>query len=218
MVTMYSPVDEPSRKHYGSNFWDCYSYKIDRDVHFYGELKYEHWIHIETNPDIMAFCEKPKKIKAILDKKEYETTFDIWIKWIDGKEEFVKVAYEKDIKTSKSTIRRIQLQKEWCRKNNYNYRIVKESEIRKQPLLDNLKTMLPYIKNFHKVNEILIFNILKNIDQKPITFQQLLDKIAKVDMYSFYLNIIYLYYQGEININLEEAHFNYLSKVWKQNE
>ncbi|WP_188455567.1 TnsA endonuclease N-terminal domain-containing protein [Virgibacillus oceani] len=215
---MYNPVVDPSKKHYGSNFWDCYSSKIDRDVHFYSELEYDHWIHIETNANIVEFCEKPKKIKGILDNKIHETTFDMWIKWKDGKEEFLEVAYKKNIETSNSTKRRIQLHQEWCKNNNYNYRILNEDEIRKQPLLDNLKVMLPYTKNFDKVNEILIFSLLKNIKQNPVTFRDLMKKITQVDTYSFYLNIIYLYYQGEINIDLEEEYFNHLSKVWKKNE
>ncbi len=215
---MYNPVVDPSKKHYGSNFWDCFSSKINRDVHFYSELEYDHWIHIETNLNVIDFCEKPRKIKGILDNKIHETTFDMWVKWKDGKEEFLEVAYRKAIETSNRTKRRIQLQSEWCKNNNCNYRTIDETQIRKQPFLDNLKVMLPYARNFDKINEILIFSLLKNISHKPISFHELLSKIIQVDTNSFYLNIFYLYYQGDINLDVEESHFNHLSKVWIKDE
>ncbi|WP_047982022.1 TnsA endonuclease N-terminal domain-containing protein [Ornithinibacillus contaminans] len=215
---MYSPVVDPSKKHYGANFWDSYSNKINRDVHFYSDLEYDHWIHIETNPNVVDFCEKPMKIKGIIDGKIHETTFDMWIKWKDGNEEFIEVAYNKDVLNRKDTKRRIFLQREWIKNNNRNYRIVDETQVRKQPLLDNLKVILPYTKDFHKLNEISIFSLLRYINEKPATFQELIDNTSQKDVFTFYQNIFYLYYEGKINFNIEEQHFNYLTKVWRRYE
>ena len=62
LCVLYEPVLSRKSSHFGSNFWDCFSQKINRDVNFYSDLEYEHWILVETNPDIEYFCEQPLKI------------------------------------------------------------------------------------------------------------------------------------------------------------
>ena len=88
---MYEPVEQNSMSHFGSNFWDGYSYKVKRDVFFYSELEYDHWILVECNPKIISFCEQPRKIDGYVDDEYKESIFDMWIKWEDGKEEFLEI-------------------------------------------------------------------------------------------------------------------------------
>lgn len=214
---MYRPVIDQSTKHYGSNFWDCYSHKINRDVHFYSELEYEHWIHVETNPKIVDFCEKPLKVKGIIDNKVYESTFDMWIKWQDGREEFIEVTYAKGLNHSKSTQRKIQIQKRWCNENNYKHRIMTEGEIRIQPLLKNLKVMLPNVHRFNTINEIEIYKIMNMITETPKTFQSILIDLKPAETQSFYKSIMYLFYSGQVKIDIDENLFSLNSKVWLKN-
>ncbi|CAG9621909.1 hypothetical protein [Sutcliffiella rhizosphaerae] len=41
---MYFSVEQKKTSHFSSNFWECNSKKIGRDVFFYSELEYDHWI------------------------------------------------------------------------------------------------------------------------------------------------------------------------------
>lgn len=204
---MYTPIVQKTGKHYGSNFWDCFSHKVNRDVYFYNELEYEHWIHVETNSRIIDFCENP-----FIENESYDVTFDMWIKWQDGKEEFIEVAYNKEECLYKMTPKK-QKQIDWCQKNNYAYRIVQESEIRTQPLLKNLKMILPYIKDFNNVSELHLYKILKYINQTPQTVEELINQIEPMDNHNFYKTLFYLYHSNQIKLDINENIFNFNSKV-----
>jgi hypothetical protein len=216
---MYKPVVIKSTRHYGSNFWNCFSHKINRDVHFYNELEYEHWIHIETNPRIIDFCEKTEKIKGVINNCVYESIIDMWIKWDTGKEEFIKVSYEDKKKVSEINQKKLQIQVSWCNDNNYIHRIETVKSIRIYPYLKNLKTILPYIKDFNNINDILIFKIMNLFKQEreSHTLKNLLNYLEPIDTYSFYKTIFYLYYHGHIEIDIYDNAFNQNSRVWLKN-
>ena len=156
---MYESVLSGKSSHFGSNFWDFFSQKINRDVNFYSDLEYEHWILVETNPDIEYFCEQPLKILEEYEGEMHASIFDIWIQWKDGKEEFVEIKYEKDVreasfpksKRNKRIQIQLNIQEKWCKNNHINYRIVTEEEIRIQPLLTNKKMLLLFKDSSSKV-------------------------------------------------------------------
>ncbi|GAK43412.1 hypothetical protein TCA2_5909 [Paenibacillus sp. TCA20] len=49
----------------GSSYWERYSYKLQKDVQLFGDLKYDHWILVETDPNILKFCERPNSEKLL---------------------------------------------------------------------------------------------------------------------------------------------------------
>ena len=56
------PVWKQPRGNYGSNFWQMYSRKLDRDVHFYSSLERDHGVIVEADPTVAWFCEQPLRI------------------------------------------------------------------------------------------------------------------------------------------------------------
>jgi hypothetical protein len=215
---MYKPIVLSKNVQRRSNFWNCKSHKIGRDVYFYSELEYENWITVETDPIVVDFCEKPMKVRGLFEGKVYESTFDMWIKWNDGNEEFIEVIYNKTLKTSQIRQRKINIQVNWCKENNFRHRILTEYDIRIQPKLKNLKIILPYIKDFNNLNEINLYKVKGLIKAEQQTLKEILDMIGSIDRLSFYKIIFYLYYTGQIDLDIDQALISFNSKVWLKNE
>ncbi|MFB5089332.1 Tn7 transposase TnsA N-terminal domain-containing protein [Psychrobacillus sp. PGGUH221] len=225
MINIYKPVKNFKTSHFGSNFWDCFSFKLDRDAYFYSDLEYEHWILVETNPLINNFCEQPIKIELEYEGKMHSTIFDMWIQWNNGKEEFIEIKYSKDIKESlnpnckRSMKTHIQLaiQKEWCSLNGYLYRIVTEEDIRSQPMLSNKKLIMPYIRDSNSVSDIDKKTIMNKLTEKETLVSSLaLD--TNLDQQTLNKTLFSLYIQQKININLDEILYSNNSKVRLHND
>jgi len=211
---MYKP------NHYGSNTWDCFSYKLNRSVVFYSDLEYELWIILETDPEVLAFCEQPLKISGIIDNKIHHSILDMWVKYKDGTEKFIEVKYMKDklkINDHNSRIsRQLRLQEKWSKEEKINYEILTENEIRTQPLLSNLKIMVPYFKNFNGISELLKHQLLNIIRNGAVTLKEL-NKLELMDKTLLNSTLFYLYHQGVVEIDIDINPFNYSSKVWCKN-
>lgn len=214
---MYVPVEQKKISHFGSNFWDGYSYKINRDVFFYSELEYDHWILVECNPNIVAFCEQPKKISGYVDDEYKESIFDMWIQWKDGSEEFIEIKYShdiKDIETRNDRVsKQLKLQQNWCIENKFTYRILTENEIRIYPLLSNSKILLPYIKKMKKGSEITKYKILKTLKQGTHNIQSLSNQLKDIQITELYQEIFSLYLNGKIKIEIESSPINQNTEV-----
>lgn len=217
---MYEPVLSLKSNHFGSNFWDSFSNKINRDVNFYSDLEYEHWILVETNPDIECFCEQPIKISEYYDEKKHDSIIDIWIKWKDGKEEFVEVKYEKDVieaatqknERSKKIHIQLSIQEKWSKNTNVNYRIVTEKEIRLQPLLTNRKMLLPYTRKLKKLNEDYCHSVLTLLTEKEMSVNELILK-TKITPQSMNETLFYLYLLNKVHIDFSTTMYSLNSKV-----
>ncbi|WP_185805395.1 TnsA endonuclease N-terminal domain-containing protein [Bacillus canaveralius] len=222
MKTIFKPVINPKTSHFGSNFWDGFSNKINRDVNFYSDLEYEHWILVETNPLIVSFCEQPKKIRDEYEGDWHESIFDMWIKWYNGKEEFIEIKYEKDVADAKTRLTKrsnkihiqLQIQQSWCRRENYPYRLVTESDIRRQPELSNRKMFLPFIRGFENIDEIVAQKVYNLITKEEKTISELFN-LSGIDIFILNPILFYLYYQGKISIDFEKAFYTNQSKVRK---
>lgn len=145
---MYSPIPIKRSSKFGNNYWEAYSPKAHRNVCLFSDLEYDHWILIETNPQVRSFCERPLEIKEYDEDKEknVKTMFDMWIKWNDDSEEFVKVQYSN--KKTGLNAGKTRAQQLWCKKHGVKYEVKTEKDIRNNVLLlSNMKMILPYISN-----------------------------------------------------------------------
>ncbi len=160
---MYYPINIERAKKYGSNYWEVFSPKVNRIVRCYSDLEYEYYILIETNPNIIAFCEKPLKISYNLDGINIESMIDMWVKYKDGTEYFINTKYSSELDPSnpkfERSIRQTKSQQLWCNENGFNYEIKTEIHIRDNPLyIANMKTILSYLKrNLHPIETDILY-------------------------------------------------------------
>ena len=91
------PVWTPPRGRFNNNLWQVYSPKVDRVVNLYSDLEYDHWVLVETDPQIRLFCEQPRKIDVVIAGKSVSSIFDMWIERVTGEEEYREVKYADDV-------------------------------------------------------------------------------------------------------------------------
>lgn len=149
---MYSPIKIRRSMKYGNNYWIVYSPKLKRNVRLFSDLEYDNWLHIECNPNIISFCEQPLKIEVFHDGEVKESIFDMWVLYDNNVEEFQEVKYISELNDtsnkSERSKKQIELQRQWCKDNNYNYVVRTDSEIRENLThLNNLKYIIGQVKN-----------------------------------------------------------------------
>ena len=132
-----TPVEMPRGSHYGSDYWIVYSYKLGRNVHLYSMLEYANFIILEMNSSVEFFCEQPLKIQANLSHTKKSSVFDFWVYYKNGSSEFQEVKYSSElIGNSNAALRsqnQIQFQKEWCKSNGYEYKVITEKNLYDKP-------------------------------------------------------------------------------------
>lgn len=143
------PVWKQPRGSYGSNYWEFYSPKIKRMVHFYSDLERDHGILVEADPLIVWFCEQPIRVKIKIDGYDRETILDMLVRFKDGREEYREVKYARDlakIEKDSQLARQLKAQLTWCVVTANQYRVVTDEEIRHNPLyLQNWKRIVAHL-------------------------------------------------------------------------
>lgn len=211
---MYIPIEMKRSMKYGSNYWEVYSPKIGRKVKFFSDLEYDNWLHIETNPNIISFCEQPLKIRVYDNQKFKESIFDMWVLYKDNTEEFMEIKYQSELKglskRSNRSINQIKIQKKWCLENNYKYSVITDKEIRKDPIyLNNLKQIISQVRDLSNIRESDITKITDCLLNEQRSIRYLVEKTGLSNSYIIQI-VCKLIYTGicklvnpYIEINLE---------------
>lgn len=127
------PIKMPRGTHYGNNYWEVFSNKMNRKACFFSNLEYHNFLTLEMNPKVVQMCEQPLEIEVMIDGKLEKSILDFWIKYNDGSEQIQEVkSIESLTEGSKDYIRtksQIHKQKLWCEENNIAYTVRSEKEI-----------------------------------------------------------------------------------------
>ena len=213
----YKPLQIKRCTKYGNNYWETYSPKINRNVKLFSDLEYDNWLYVETNPDIISFCEQPLKIQVNIDGKIKESIFDMWILYKDNTEEFIEVKYYSEVTgTSKRAIRsqnQIAAQRKWCEENNYKYCVKTDLEIRKNlHYLNTLKYVISEVKRCKDINYLDCKIILELLKDRCLSISSIIKK-SKLGPYYVMKIICYLIYTGSIKIINPDIDFSFDTMV-----
>lgn len=215
---MYYPINIERAKKYGNNYWEVFSPKANRIVRCYSDLEYEHYILVETNPNIIAFCEKPLKISYNLNGINIESLIDMWVKYKDGTEYFIKAKYSSELDPSnpksERSIRQTKSQQLWCNENGFNYEIKTEIHIRDNPLyIANMKTILSYVKrNLHPIETDILY-IKKAIYEENLTINQIKALLPEIPLERIKQSIAFMIYMGMAVANVGIIEFGIQTEV-----
>lgn len=212
---MYTPVITDSSKRYGNNRWYSYSPKLKRDIYLFSDLEYEHWLLIESNPQIIEFCEQPLEVTGVINGKCKKSIFDMWIKFADGKQEFREIKYSFDLNKS-NVIDQIAIQSTWCNEHGFEHRVQTEDDIHgNRLLLSNLKLILKKIKQStpsdihrYKIKKILKENLNQKVSLGTLIYQ------SKLTPDKLYALISWMIFNGEIHSDISQCHFGINTEVW----
>lgn len=67
---------------YKSHRYDVYGLKIDRSVTLFGRTPLNTWVHLEANPAVISYCERPLIVPDIKPKQ----VVDFWVRFHDREE------------------------------------------------------------------------------------------------------------------------------------
>ena len=200
------PVWTPPRGHFNNCFWTDYSHKLGRPFRSYSNLERKHFLLIETDPDIIEFCEQPERIVQIVKGKPISAIFDCWILFSDGRQEYREVKYVEDLCPSSKNYRRnylkLKAEKQYCVSNGIDFQLfTEENLLNREQLIYNLSMLVPYgnPQLSYKEIEILIADQLVNKVKMKINdlYGQILEERWKIK------NTIYhLLYKGDISADL----------------
>ncbi|TKI55440.1 S-layer protein [Brevibacillus antibioticus] len=213
------PVITKRSTRYGSNYWHVFSPKLQRMVHFFSDLEYEHWLLVEADQTVKRFCEQPIKIDGLYNGNKVSSILDMWIERVDGSQSFVEIKYTQELdprnKRSERAIRQTTIQRKWCEQNDFNYEIKTEKDIRSnQILLDNLRMLIPNIKNQLTPNEIDQYQILKAVGKHRKSIRQLRTELPHFFPSRLNETIANMIYFGVLYSNIHKALLGLDTEVW----
>lgn len=198
---MYVPISMKRSTKYGNTYLRGFSPKIGRIVTFFSELEYDNWLHIECNPKIISFCEQPLKIKTFFNGEYVESIPDMWVKYLDGTEEFMEVKYSEELKGNSKkalrSIRQVEAQKQWCKENNFKFSLMTELDIRKDLIyLNNLKQIVGNVRCLTKLNNNDLEQIIALLSSKPLSISTIVNSTTFNTSYIIQM-ISLLIYEGK---------------------
>ncbi|XOJ01493.1 Tn7 transposase TnsA N-terminal domain-containing protein [Paenibacillus polymyxa] len=215
----YEPIKVPRGKKYGSNYWIPRGNKVGkRTLELYSDLEFEHWLTVETNSDVITYCEQPLEVTYLRNERIHKSIFDMWILNRDYSETFVEVKYERELTSTEPkydrTKRQIEAQQEWCRKNNVTYEVRTEKTIRKgRHSIENRIAITSAVLNSKK--PICTLEVLDciSLDRKKIS--DIFQGLSHYPEDQINLAIKWLYYEGHVCANIEDQIFGRNLEVYK---
>lgn len=216
---MYQPEVQIKGNSYISNLHIFYSTKLDRCVNCWSDLEYYNCLLLECNSKVLTYCEQPLTVEGTYNDKIVKTRFDIWVKYIDGSEEFQEVKYSdcfnEGHKSYKNTIKQTSVQKNWCQNHNKIYTIRTEKEIMKSVfLITNLEKIYYFVRQVKKVNLIDVENILKYLENGPKTLGDIVNFLGYPTA-TAYTIIFALIYTGKCSAkNLADKMIDFSTEVY----
>jgi hypothetical protein len=209
-LPVYSvPLKIGPQSDYGNNRWEVYSPKLQRNVTLYSNLEYDHWVLIESNPEIVFFCEQPLKIRIKLPIGVVTTIFDMWIQWKSGLEEFREVKFENDLEDSRRNSRisrQIQAQRKWCELNNKKYSIITEKSIRSNLIyLSNLKLILRHLdRESNQKKDLISERIIRMLsEQRTLAIGKIEKSFSDVESLTVRSAVFELLHKNRLTSDLE---------------
>lgn len=195
----YKPIKTLESTKYGNNRWTVFSPKINREVQLFSDLEYYNWLQVETNPQIIDFCEQPLKVEACLNGQKRFSIPDMIVEDIDHTFTLIEVKHQKELRSNRVQ-NQIKIQEYWSKKNNIKHTIFTDE------ILDNKWYLLAWKKIIQSVastdKRTLVNQINKIIaigSNDSMTIGQIIDTL---DSPNQTLNAIFLMiYEGRIEFN-----------------
>ncbi|WJQ78965.1 TnsA endonuclease N-terminal domain-containing protein [Brevibacillus brevis] len=204
---------------YGSNYWEQFSPKLKRNVRLFSDLEHDHWILIETDPNIVTFCEQPLEISVFIEGSSVKSVPDMWVRYKSGSEAFLEVKYERELHgtnpKSLRTKRQIQAQTLWCEKHGYHYEVKTDQLIRGNAIfLSNMKQMLTYLQPERDLAKIDDFYVLGLCSDRKISIQEIYQRLEHLGKSRINETLFRLLYEEHLEANLNSSPFGLDTEVW----
>lgn len=145
------PAKPPPRGKHWSNLWWGYSPKIDREVVMYSDLEYYNWIKIESETNVLTFCEQPLYMEILSEGRPRRSLVDMWLLYENGSEQYREVKLQEDLdnKDIKVEVKeQIYVQETWCKLNRKEHFIMTDLKLAEfETVIDNWSQILSVLQH-----------------------------------------------------------------------
>lgn len=146
-----SPEGPAHREQYGKNYWETRSHRLGRNVSLYGDLRYDHWVLVESNPQIVWYTERPTRFRVrmvpLRERVAWRAVFcrfDMVVQWRDYSIECRRILDERLTASDPDRERLIEAEREWCKAKGFRYLLLTPDDIERQrEFIKCWKTILP---------------------------------------------------------------------------
>lgn len=200
--------DQP-RGGFGSEYWEVYSPKMQRDVKLNSNLERDHWLMLEADPNVIAFCEQP--IRFLAQAGESGTSIiDIWVLFADKSEEYRELKLRSDV-NSKRSAKQIEIQKNWCERNDCVHRVVTELDLLQfKTLIKNCSEYIGFIPHTitsqHKNLQQSVLDIVRQI--KSIQINELIKNLVDIGEQQVLSAVFTLIHSGHLYAGLDTKKYS----------
>jgi len=214
---MQQPKIMPRGSKYGSNYWISEGPKVGmRQVTFYSDLEFDHWVYVETEPEVEKYCEQYPEISYVLNGELHSSVFDMWIQFRDGSIKCCEIKYESELTIEnpqyERTLRQTEAQRAYCEQNGIHYEIVTDKHLRQNPYeLENRLNIISFVKNNPEPSATA--QLRKYIRNERKSMQVITD-LTSIPYPLVHNACLWLYYHGVIQLNLDESIVCRKTEVW----
>jgi hypothetical protein len=155
-------------------------------------------------------------MEAYVNKKLQTSIIDMWVKYDNGKEEFIEIKYSSDLSKEKVK-KQITIQKKWCYEHGFQHHIRTEEYVRSnQMLLSNLKLLMKVNKQQKQQIEIDRYQIMKLLRHHCPQKMMISSLIAKTNIPQnrLLISVGKMILQGELCSDIALKHFGKNTEVW----
>lgn len=198
------PCWKQTRGGYGSEYWEVYSPKVGRDVKLYSIVEWLHWLLLESDPNVIYFCEQPVRMLTPVGEKG-SSFIDMWVLFADLSEEYREVKLFKDVNSERSK-KQIQIQKSWCERNGFVHRVVTELDLENFKLqIENCKEFIGFIPHEISARHLKLQRSVTDIvvSHGQIKFMELVEKFVGSSEQQIMSAIFTLIHSGVLHAPLD---------------
>lgn len=214
-----TPVKMPRSTHYGNNYYEFMSRKLNRIVTAFSSLEYWNQICLEMDCHVETYCEQPLETEVFFDGQTYRTVFDVWVKYKDGREEFQEIKFAEELENKNAisgrSYKQIAIQKAWCEQNGKTYVVKTDRDIMfGTHYIRNILYLYPKVLRLERTNIVAEKHILKFISDRGTTTVGHLINNGIISAQNGIDILAYLFYKGELFFgNLENEPFGFITEV-----
>lgn len=183
----------------------------------YSDLEFDHWLSVESDPNVITYCEQPKEITYVINGKLHSSIFDMWVLYKDGTQRFIEVKYESELlnchKKYERTNRQIEAQRLWCKENGYSHEVRTEKTIRLgKYTIENKLKMVSTVSNLRKPSDSAA--IMKSLISRRKLVEICKELSGKVEPHVIFQAAQWLCYEGLLSADLNDHIWGNEMEVW----
>lgn len=214
-----TPVKMTHGTHYGSNYYEFLSRKLNRTVTAFSSLEYWNQICLEMDHRVDKYCEQPLETDVFFDGKTHRTIFDVWVRYKDGREEFQEIKYAEELEgenaISRRSYKQIAIQKAWCEQNGKTFVVKTDRDIiLGTHYIRNILFLYPKVLRLERTDIVAEKHILKFIGDRGTTSVGHLINSGIISVQNGIDILANLFYKGSICFeDLKNEPFGFATEV-----